>query len=182
MFWGARGTVRRVAEPGRKVPGAVRPSRRADRPASIPGMRQAPDSPSVPGGLRRPPGSHRDPLQDWKTTAPRFSSFSAAPFPVVLFRGQPENVLALYSVSSGALPPQRLCGAANRTAPGGRFVTGATPLSRRLVRLDRLSLFRPCFRAVGRGSLPSEMIPAGRPGGGTARHGYGCCAPSRRSP
>ena len=44
-------------------------------------------------------------------------------------------------------------------------MTGATPLSRRLVRLDRLSLFRPHFRAVGRGLLPSEMIPAGRLGG-----------------
>ena len=55
MFWGARGTVRRVAEPGRKVPGAARPSRRADRPGSIPGMRQAPDSPPSPvvfDGLR----------------------------------------------------------------------------------------------------------------------------------
>ena len=72
------------------------------------------------------PGSYQDPLQDWKTTTPRFSSFSA-PSPVVLVRGRPENVLALYSVSSGVLPPQRLCGAATRIVPGGRAVTGATP-------------------------------------------------------
>ena len=35
-------------------------------------------------------------------------------------RGHPENVLALYSVSSAALPRQRRFGNATRTAGGGR--------------------------------------------------------------
>ena len=83
---------------------------------------------SLPSAVfARPAGSYRDPLQDWKTTAPRFSSFSAGPFPVVLFRGHPENVLAPYGGSSVAVSPRRRSSTSAPTARGGRVVAGSNP-------------------------------------------------------
>ena len=90
---------------------------------SIPGMHQALDSPPSPVVCDGLPGRTRDPLQDWKTAAPRFSSFSAGPFPVVLFRGHTDNVLALHGVFSVGLPLQRRGRTRDPTARGGRAVT-----------------------------------------------------------
>ena len=108
-------------------PDAARPSRRDDHPALASGDTPGPRLSSVPVVFDGPPGSHRDPLQDWKTTAPRFSSSSTGPFPVVLFRGHPENVLALHGVSSLAVSPRRRSRTSAPTARGGRVVAGSNP-------------------------------------------------------
>ena len=75
------------------------------------------------------PGPHQDPHQDWKRTAPPFSSSSTAPFPVVHFRGHPEHVVALPGLFSVALPRQRRSRLATRPHQGPGLGRERPPVS-----------------------------------------------------
>ena len=75
MIWALPEEVVESRQTGTGGPGAARPPAAPTVLLSIPGMRQ--DLDYLPSSVvfDGPPASHRDPLQDRKTTAPRFFQF-----------------------------------------------------------------------------------------------------------
>ena len=144
------------------------PNRRSIAPASSFPPRShrhllhAPRRPSRTRLARALIGSYQDPLQDWKTTAPPLSSFSTGPFPVVLFQGHPENVLALHGVSSVALRLQHRSRTRAPTAPGGRGVTGSDPPVSPLGAARQALPFPALFQGRREGVAPVRDDPCGK--------------------